>query len=739
MVSPSARLERPLVRAELIAAGWETFSGLLFVSSVVPAAFGAAFPALVFLGSMAISAGLAAAAAAAEQRARALALAAAFRMPVWLVALIPQIQRGGFRVMVTAFAFGLMAYGMRRAIYRRLLEPLDAALSDEEYRRGIRARLAESATVAGIAGGHVMLLFSVAFLRAQSQVVFDAWFEIVPIMAVGGTLGFTLAVRPATSVVLRALEAGPSADPALLARALARAEALPAWLAYLNFGVWSACTALGVLRTKLGPVSWELGDAVMQVAVGLLFAFGVAFYQRVWHRDAMAPAEERLRRWTSIEKRVEPTPLRRRMLFDFGLPLLFTAALSLLSSIGLYRALGPELGVREDFNAVSALFASFLMLLLAAGGVVARAAGELSRPMTALAAAADRVAKGQLEAAVPRVLGPIEVVGLGESIERMREALARTIAELSEERAGLEANVAARTAELTFALAELKRTQAALVQGERLATIGELYAGVAHEIYNPLNAVAGAAVPLEGLAADLREVLDAYREAEAELPPERRRALEALRARLDLAGSLDDLGGIATVIKRATDRAVKIVGNLKSFSRVSGELAPADLNEGLEETLMLLGPRMRKAGIEVERRYGELPSVICSAGELNQVYLNLLVNAIQALDPEGKGEAAAPPARRIVVETRVEGDSAVVSVADNGPGVPEPFAARIFDPFFTTKPKGQGTGLGLSISTEILRRHGGSLGLDRPEGGGARFTCRIPLGKGAASGRPAAR
>src|SRR5262249_16465748 len=153
---------------------------------------------------------------------------------------------------------------------------------------------------------------------------------------------------------------------------------------------------------------------------GALFAWGVSFYQRAWHRDTIAPIVDLLRRWTHQTERAEPISLRRRMLRDFGLPLVFTATLSLFSSIGLYRALGKGLPVGEDFNAITALFASFAMLVLAVGGVVARAARELSRPMVQLAGAADHVARGQLDAKVPNVSGPVEVVGLGESIEGMR-------------------------------------------------------------------------------------------------------------------------------------------------------------------------------------------------------------------------------------------------------------------------------------------------------------------------------
>jgi two-component system, NtrC family, sensor kinase len=716
-----------------MAALWEVFSALLFISAVVPAAFETPWPAVVLLGSLGLSAALA-------HRLKALGMrgytiAGALRALSWPLAAAPLLPTAGPRVLVAALAFGLMAGGMRRAAYRRLLDGRDAELDDQALHESLRGRLSEAAMVAGILGGHVMLLFSVAFLRTQSQIIFQAWLEIVPALALIGTAGFTLAIRPATRSLLRALAAGPSGDPAVLQRGLAHAIALPRLLAYLNFGVWSACTAIGVLRVRPGPAAWRVGDAVMQLAYGGLFSLGVAFYQRTWQRDALAPAVERLRRWTGTLESAPLTPLRRRMLLDFGLPLLFTAVLSLLSSIGLYRALGSDLSFREDFNAVLALFASFSILVIAVGAVVARAARDLSVPMTQLARAADQVARGQLDAAVARVAGPVEVVGLGESIERMRQGLAHTIGELSKERAGLEANVEARTAELRHALDELRRTQAALIQGERLASIGELVAGVAHEIYNPLNAIAGAAVPLEELVTGIREVLEAYRTIEADLSPERRRALEELRERVDLAAALDDLVGISTVIKRGIDRSVRIVTNLRNFSRVSGEAVPTDLHVGLEETLMLLAPRLRRAGIEVVRRFGEIPPVVCQAGELNQVFMNLLVNAIQALEPGAEGAEKEWGQGVIGIETRLEGESVAVSVTDNGPGVPSSLEQRVFDPFFTTKPRGQGTGLGLSISTDIARRHGGSLNLEHPDGGGARFVCRIPVGKRPASTR----
>lgn len=603
--------------------------------------------------------------------------------------------------------------------------------------------------VAGILGGHVLLLFSVAFLRAESKVIFRGWWQLVPVLGLLATVVFTTVMRRLATPVTDALLSGPTGDRQAMLRALARARELPAMLARLNFALWVVCTTAGVFYFRTGHVGWASADAVMQVAYAALFSWGVSFYQRGWDRDTLAPVARLLATWADLplaeaqsqgREDGAPLPLRERMLRDFGGPLIFTAVLSLLSSIGLYRSLGRQVSFREDLNSILALFAAFLMLVLAVGGVVARVARNLSRPLTQVAEAAEVVAAGNLDARVAEVPGPSEVQGLAKSVERMRENLARTIAELEHERATLEANVEARTAQLSRAMQELKGAQAALVQGERLASIGELVAGVAHEIYNPLNAVAGSTEPLERVAEEVRTMLDAYRAAEASLPKEQRAELEALRKKLDLDSSLDDLVGISSLVRRATNRTVRIVQNLKNFSRVATDSQPTDLHAGLDETLVLLGPRLRQSCIRLTKDYGELPKVVCRGGEINQVFMNLVMNAIQALEgpprspslsgaeAAGSGATEGPEEREIKLETRVERSMAVVSVTDNGPGVPDDIEHRIFDPFFTTKPPGQGTGLGLSISTDIVRKHGGTLSVERPEGGGARLVVRIPLG-----------
>ncbi|HSN98428.1 MAG TPA: hypothetical protein VLS89_09020, partial [Candidatus Nanopelagicales bacterium] len=205
------------MRAELVAAGWELFSALLFVSAVVPAAFSTASPGLLFLGSMVVSA-----AVGGELSRRGdpgLAVAALIRVVAWPLASAPLLARAGSPgapsqagLVVAALAFGVMAGGVRRAIYRRMLVPAAPDAPGTPSVAELRQRVAGSAMTAGIVGGHLMLLFIVAFLRTRSQVVFRAWVEVVPLLAMLGTFGFTLGLRPATGASARAL-AGEG-DPA---------------------------------------------------------------------------------------------------------------------------------------------------------------------------------------------------------------------------------------------------------------------------------------------------------------------------------------------------------------------------------------------------------------------------------------------------------------------------------------------------------------------------------------------
>lgn len=725
-------LARGPLRAELLSAAWESFSVLLFVSAVLPAALLTPWPGLFFLATMIASA--LAIERVARKGGRSADWASAARMLAWPLATLLLPTGVDPRALVASLAFGVMAAFMRRTIYRRELgtPPLVASLEGEALARELRRRLAESATLAGILGGHVLLLFGVAFLKAESAVLFQGWWQFVPALALGGTVVFSSALELLTKHVRRALVAGPSGDPGERARALADLAQLPMRLSMVNFGLWIACTAAGVFYFRPGPRSWHSGDAVLQLGYAALFSWGVAFYQRAWDRGTVASVERVLGRWSG---RVEPgaaspdgassarTALRERLLRDFGWPLVFTAALLLLSSIGLYRSLGGLAWLGDGPASLLALFAAFFMLALAVGGVIARVAREISRPIVEVAEAAEAVSRGDLERPVPLVAGPTEIERLAESVERMRQHLASTIAELEHERASLEQRVDARTRELQAAMRELQEAQAALVQGERLASIGELVAGVAHEIYNPINAVAGSAEPLGQNVDDVRTMLRAYREAESALPVERRSELEQLREELDLEAALDDLQGITRLVRRATDRTVRIVQSLKNFARVGGEPSEADLEAGLEETISLLGSRIRQAGIELERSYGAIPPVVCRSGEIHQVFMNLLVNAVQALEAQ-RTEGGKLGLR---VSTALVGGSVEIAVEDDGPGVPAALSSRIFDPFFTTKPAGHGTGLGLSISTDIVRRHGGSLQLEHPARGGTRFVVRLPV------------
>ncbi len=265
---------------------------------------------------------------------------------------------------------------------------------------------------------------------------------------------------------------------------------------------------------------------------------------------------------------------------------------------------------------------------------------------------------------------------------------------------------------------KLEEAHNQLLQSEKLAAIGQLAAGVAHEINNPIGFVNSNLATLRRYVDDLLRVIAAFEAAEPALADGAARArLAALKEAVDLAFLREDIGALIAESIDGTSRVRRIVQDLRDFARTGDiDWQLADLHECIESTLNVAANEIRYKA-EVVRAYGELPPVECVAAQLNQVFLNLLVNAAQAI--EGRGT--------ITIRSGRDGDEAWLAFADDGPGIPAEILPRIFDPFFTTKPVGTGTGLGLSVSYGIVQKHGGRIEVSSAPGQGATFTIRLPL------------
>lgn len=376
------------------------------------------------------------------------------------------------------------------------------------------------------------------------------------------------------------------------------------------------------------------------------------------------------------------------------------------------------------------LLAFSLALAAVAGGIVAWASQELAVPVRQLGETADSIASGRLGDTVPRIAGPAELARLAESLERMRRALVEKIETIEALRVGLEAKVEERSGELREANLELEdaalqvgNAQAQLVHTEKMASLGQLVAGVAHEINNPLNFILNTLGPLDESLREIERVLDAHQIRERATDGAAREQATQQLARtmeaVDVPAVREELGRMVGVIRTGATRAVRIVAGLRTFSRARvGETAPFDVDQGIDESLFLAGHLFRGAGVEVvrERGDGPLPSLLCRGGEVNQVFLNLFANAAQS------------GARKVWVRSRATADFIEVEVVDDGTGIPEAVLPRVFDPFFTTKPVGSGTGLGLSISQAIIQAHGGTIEVTTKVSAGTRFLVRLPRG-----------
>jgi signal transduction histidine kinase len=271
--------------------------------------------------------------------------------------------------------------------------------------------------------------------------------------------------------------------------------------------------------------------------------------------------------------------------------------------------------------------------------------------------------------------------------------------------------------ELQTILENLQRTQNQLIQSEKMASIGHLVAGIAHEINNPVNFISAGVDSLSTNLDEIKQVLDIYHKITSHNVAEKLKEINELKVKVEYKEAIREINNLIVSIKNGTKRTTEIVKGLRTFSRMDeGILKMADIHEGLDSTLILLLNKYKNR-IDIIKNYGNLPLVECYAGQLNQVFMNIFSNAVDAI--EGKGS--------ITINTSISEGYIKIGIVDTGPGIPDNIRGKIFDPFFTTKEVGKGTGLGLSISQSIIEKHKGSIYVKSEQGKGTEFVISLPV------------
>jgi signal transduction histidine kinase len=381
-------------------------------------------------------------------------------------------------------------------------------------------------------------------------------------------------------------------------------------------------------------------------------------------------------------------------------------------------AAGAEAAAR-DFLRVRAAEAQAWrkFAFLTVGPRIERAAQELSRSIANSLEERNRW-RAYLVAYAAALL-----IGLGYLASRLVAADAA----LRAANLGLERRVAERTAELTRTLQQLRESEAQLVQTEKMSSLGQLVAGVAHEINTPLAYVKSNVTSLRERVPAIREVVQRagalleLLKRESPAPEQLESAFTELSRHIERVYAekvLDDLDALTHDGLHGIEQISDLVSNLRNFSRLDrSRIASFNVNDSVTAAFLIARPLLRK--VDVERRLGELPAITCSPSQVNQVVLNLVTNSVQAIDK---------PRGQIVATTRREGiDAVAIEITDNGRGIAPENITRIFDPFFTTKAPGSGTGLGLSIAYKIVAQHGGRIDVRTRPGEGSTFTVVLPI------------
>jgi signal transduction histidine kinase len=311
-----------------------------------------------------------------------------------------------------------------------------------------------------------------------------------------------------------------------------------------------------------------------------------------------------------------------------------------------------------------------------------------------------------------------------ESQAQAFQALEENARIISNQNVILETKVAERTQELEKALVELKETEMQLVESEKMASLGQLTAGIAHEINNPINFVTSNVKPLK---RDVDMLLTIINEVEGigmsgSTAEEKKAKINTLKEDYDFDYLKEEIGHLLNGISEGSTRTAEIVKGLRIFSRLDeDDLKKADINEGLDSTIVIVN-NLLEGRIVIEKDYGNLPMAECYPGKLNQVFLNIITNAIHALKSKFKTE----PGGIVTIKTTADVENITISIKDNGTGMDEHTKKKLFEPFFTTKDVGEGTGLGLSISYNTIKKHNGSIDVISELGEGTEFLITIP-------------
>ena len=401
-------------------------------------------------------------------------------------------------------------------------------------------------------------------------------------------------------------------------------------------------------------------------------------------------------------------------------------------SVGAIRLGMSTAPLQRKIAAVRNRGLSIVVISAVMGAILAQwISRSITKPVQDLVRGTEQIAQGNFDHPIHIQTGD-ELSVLAAAFNQMGRQLQQTLALLAQQNEDLENRVQQRTEELTQTLHELQETQAQLLQSEKMSSLCQLVAGVAHEINNPVSFIHGNLQYIHEYTQDLLDLVHLYQKHDMG-----HSEIEAKIEAIDLPFLEEDLAKILKSVGVGTERIREIVLSLRNFSRLDEVgLKTANLHDGIDSTLMILQHRIQaspdRPAIQVEKDYGDLPPIACYPGQLNQVFMNLLANAIDALEENNNGcsyEDLTVNPNIIQIKTRIaQPQHIVIAIQDNGPGIPETLRSKLFNPFFTTKPVGKGTGLGLSISYRIItEKHGGKLYCESTPGKGAVFVIEIPI------------